>query len=240
MRKTAFFFLFAIISLQTIAQNKYHLKITHLTDNLYVYVSYGTYQGLHYPANAMYMVTDKGVVLFDTPWGKHYYQPLLDSIWNRHHKKVILCISTHFHEDRTGGLKYYNGKGIKTYTTYMTDSLSILDHNNRAKFLLYQDTTFHVGQNSFTTYYPGPGHTSDNIVIWLPKQKVLYGGCFIKSVSDSSLGNLEDANVQEWGNSLRRLQNKFPDPRFIIVGHNGWADKQSIQHTLQLVDTANR
>jgi metallo-beta-lactamase class B len=122
----------------------------------------------------------------------------------------------------------------------MTDSLSILNHNNRAKFLLYQDTTFHVGQNSFTTYYPGPGHTSDNIVIWLPKQKVLYGGCFIKSVSDSSLGNLEDANVQEWGNSLRRLQNKFPDPRFIIVGHNGWADKQSIQHTLQLVDTANR
>lgn len=238
MKKLVILALLGILSLTISAQNKYNLKITHLTDNLYLYVSYGKYMNTYYPANAMYMVTNKGIVLFDTPWAKRYYQPLLDSLWARHHQKVILCISTHFHDDRTGGLKYYNAKGIKTYTTATTDSLSTLHHNNRARFLLYQDSTFKVGQSSFSTYYPGPGHTLDNIVIWFPKQKVLYGGCLIKSVSDTSLGNLEDADVPQWANSLRRLQKKFPNPHFVIVGHNDWRDPNSIQHTLKLITNA--
>lgn len=216
---------------------KYDLKITHLTGDLYVFVSYGTFEGKHYPANAMYMVTPKGVVLFDTPWESQYYQALLDSIWNHHHKKVIMCISTHFHDDRTSGLTYYNSKGIKTYTTAMTDSLSVINHNHRANYLIHGDTTFHVGGNTFETYYPGPGHSPDNIVIWFPKEKVLYGGCLIKSVAVNSLGNLGDANVKAWGQSLKKLQKKFSDPSYMIVGHNKWRNKQSIKHTLYLIST---
>lgn len=221
-------------------QDKYPLQITHLSGNLYTYISYGSYSGERYPANALYLVTDKGVVLFDTPWNEEYYQPLLDSIWARHHQKVIMCISTHFHDDRTGGLKYYASKGIKTYTTRKTDSLCIINHNNRARFLIPEDTTFHVGGYTFQTYYPGPGHTEDNIVIWLPKQKILYGGCLIKSVQDTNLGNLGDANVKEWGRSLRKLQQKFPNPTFVIVGHNDWSNKNSIQHTIDLVSAYNK
>lgn len=215
-------------------QNRYPLTITHLSGNLYVYKSYGTYQGQHYPANAMYLVTKKGIVLFDTPWDARYYQPLLDSIQARHHQKVIMCLSTHFHDDRTGGLTYYAAKGIKTYTSRQTDSLSRLNHNHRARYLMRRDTTFHVGGYVFQTYYPGPGHTRDNIVVWFPGQRVLYGGCLIKSVDDQRLGNLEDADVRRWGASLHRLQKKFPDPAYVIVGHNSWRDKRSIQHTITM------
>lgn len=216
-------------------QKKYPLRITHLSGNFYVYVSYGSYAGKHYPANGMYLVTKKGVVLFDTPWGEPYYQLLLDSIRARHHKKVVLCISTHFHDDRTGGLDYYAAKGIKTYTTRLTDSLSIIHHNSRARFLMPEDTTFRVGSYTFQTCYPGSGHTRDNIVIWFPEQKILYGGCLIKSVEDTSLGNLEDAVVKEWDHSLRKLQQKFPEPAYIITGHHGWKDKRSIQHTIDMI-----
>lgn len=216
-------------------QDTYRLKITHLSGNLYLYVSYGTYGGQRYPANAMYAVTRKGVILFDTPWGNEYYQALLDSIMARHHQKVIMCLATHFHEDRTGGLAYYASKGIRTYTTRQTDSLCIAHHKNRATFLIPEDTTFRIGGFMFQTYYPGPGHTEDNIVVWCPAQKVLYGGCFLKGTDDTSLGNLEDANVLEWGKSLTRLEQKFPNPQYIIVGHNGWRDTRSITHTLEMV-----
>lgn len=240
MKKTIFFLLFFTCSLGCFSQkNKYPLEITHLKDNFYVYVSYGTYNGERYPANAMYLVTNKGVILFDTPWGEEYYQPLLDSIWTRHHQKVIICISTHFHADRTGGLKYYRSKGIKTYTTRQTDSLSIVHHAKRAQFLIPQDTTFHINGYNFQVYYAGPGHTLDNVEILFPKEKILYGGCFIKSVVDKSLGNLEDAHVKEWGNSLRKLQEKFPDPEYVIPGHNGWRNKNSVQHTLEMVNEYN-
>jgi metallo-beta-lactamase class B len=186
------------------------------------------------------MVTKKGVILFDTPWQKKYFQPLLDSIRVRHHKKVMMVISTHWHQDRTAGLKYYASKGIKTYTSRQTDSLCVLHHKNRARFLIPRDTTFHIGEGSFQTYYPGPGHTMDNIVIWFPKQKLLYGGCFIKSTDVKTLGNIEDGNVKDWEQSLRRLQKKFPDPKYIITGHYSWRDKKSISHTLDMVEAYNK
>lgn len=240
MKSFVLLFLFGLItSTGFCQQNKYPLQITHLSGSFYVYVSYGIYAGEHYPANAMYLVTKKGVILFDTPWGEQYYQPLLDSIRVRHHKKVMMCISTHFHDDRTGGLEYYAARGIKTYATHQTDSLCIIHHNHRAQFLIPEDTTFHVGGYTFKTYYPGAGHTIDNIVIWFPEQRILYGGCLIKSVQDKNLGNLEDADVKAWGNSLRRLQQKFPNPAIVIVGHHDWHDISSIQHTIDMADAYN-
>ncbi len=44
------------------------LKITPLTGDFYIYTTYNTYQQSQVPANGMYLVTNKGVVMFDTPW----------------------------------------------------------------------------------------------------------------------------------------------------------------------------
>jgi metallo-beta-lactamase class B len=240
MKNYSFLFVLIFCTINSFGQAKnYPLEITHLKDAFYVYVSYGTYNSERYPANAMYVVTNKGVILFDTPWDEQYYQPLLDSIWKKHHQKVIMCISTHFHKDRTGGLKYYRSKGIKTYTTKKTDSLAIIHHDNRGPFLLNDDTTFNVGGYTFQIYYAGPGHTIDNVQVLFPREKILYGGCFIKSVEDKNLGNLDDADVKEWGNSIKNLQEKFPDPEYVIPGHNNWKNKNSLQHTLHMVQDYN-
>jgi len=151
-----------------------------------------------------------------------------------------MCISTHFHADRTGGLKYYRSKGIKTYSTHQTDSLCLVHHDNRARYLIPTDTTFNIGAYRFQTYYAGPGHTKDNIEILFPKEKILYGGCFIKSVDDKTLGNIDDADVKEWGNSLQKLQKKFPDAQIVICGHNNWHDRNSIQHTKNMIMDYNK
>ena len=59
------------------------LDITPLTGNFYIYTTYNEYQGSKTPAHGMYLVTKKGVVLFDTPWDTTQFQPLLDSIQKR-------------------------------------------------------------------------------------------------------------------------------------------------------------
>jgi len=147
------------------------LKITHLTGDYYIYTTYNTYEGNKIPANGMYLVTEDGVALFDSPWDTTQFQPLLDSIQLKHNKNVTICIATHWHEDRTAGLEYYSKKGIKTYTTELTDQLSKKNNLKRAEYLIKKDTLFHVGQYSFETYYPGKGHTEDNIVLWFNKEK---------------------------------------------------------------------
>lgn len=210
------------------------LRITRLTGEFYIFTTFNSYKGILVPANGMYLVTNDGVVMFDTPWDTTQFQSLLDSIKNRHKKNVVVCIATHFHEDRTGGLQYYSQKGIRTYTTRQTDELSRKRGMKTAQFLIDKDTVFTIGQYSFQTYFPGPGHAPDNIVVWFEKEKILYGGCLIKSADDSDLGYLGDANVKEYASTIRNVQAKCKNAKYIIPGHGNWANKESLEHTLQM------
>lgn len=210
------------------------LKISHLTGDFYIYTTYNTYEGSQVPANGMYLLTGNGVVMFDTPWDTTQFQPLLDSIKLKHNKSVVLCIATHWHSDKTAGLEYYRQKGIKTYTTALTDELSKKNHNKRAEFLMTKDTVFHVGKYSFETYYPGPGHTTDNIVIWFNNEKILYAGCLIKGADSENLGFLGDGNVRAYESTLKRVQKKFRKPKFIIISHSDWHNLNSLAHSIML------
>jgi len=210
------------------------LKISHLIGDFYIYTTYNTYEGNLIPANGMYLLTSNGVVLFDTPWDTTQFQPLLDSIKLKHNKNVKICIATHWHSDRTEGLEYYKKQGIKTYTTKQTDKLSIKNNMKRAEYLIEKDTVFNIEQYSFETYYPGQGHTEDNIVVWFSKEKILYGGCLIKGADAETLGYLGDANVMEYEKTLKKVQKKCPDPKFIVVSHHDWNNIYSLKHSIKL------
>jgi metallo-beta-lactamase class B len=210
------------------------LKIAQLTRDFYIYTTYNTYEESQVPANGMYLVTNNGVVMFDTPWDTSQFQSLLDSIKLKHNKSVVLCFATHWHSDKTAGLEYYRQQGIKTYTTVLTDELSKKNNKRRAQFLMAHDTVFNVGQYSFETYYPGPGHTEDNIVIWFEKEKILYGGCLIKGADDEDLGYLGDGNATEYAATLKKVQKKCRDPKFIVVAHSDWKNLNSLKHTLMM------
>lgn len=216
------------------------LKITPLTGDFYIYTTYNTYKGSKIPANGMYLVTNSGVALFDTPWDTTQFQPLLDSIKIKHHKEVVMCIATHWHEDRTEGLEYYRHQKINTYTTILTDELSKKNGKKRAEYLIKNDTVFRIGQYSFETYYPGQGHTADNIVVWFDKEKILYGGCLIKGADAENLGYLGDANVGEYASTLMNVQKKCPKPEFIIVSHSDWNNNHSLKHSIKLAKRLKR
>lgn len=210
------------------------LKISPLTGDFYIYTTYNTYNQYLVPANGMYLVTNNGVVMFDTPWDTTQFQPLLDSIKLKHNKNVIMAFATHWHSDKTAGLEYYRQKGIKTYTTKLTDELSKKNKQKRAEFLLKNDTSFTVGDYTFETYFPGEGHTVDNIIIWFKKEKILFGGCLIKGASDQNLGYLGDGNTHEYATTLKRVQKKCSNPNHIIVAHSDWKNLNSLTHSIEM------
>lgn len=173
--------------------------------------------------------------MIDTPWDTTQFQPLLDSIETKHHKKVVICIATHSHEDRTGGLAYYSKKGIKTFTSRLTDSISKKSGAKRAAYCFKNDTTFTVGSISFQTYYAGAGHTRDNIFVWFRESKILYGGCAIKSAEATDLGYIGEADLKVWPKTLKAVKAKFPNPTFVIPGHQDWTGVGAIDTTLRLL-----
>ena len=224
-----------LFSFNAIGQINPGLEINHLTGDFYVYTTYQVYGDSPYPANGMYVVTNEGVVLVDSPWDRNQLEPLLDSIRAKHQKEVVMAIATHHHADRTGCLDLLNKKGIKTFTSELTDHFSKIKNEKRASHLFKKDTTFTIGQYAFRAFYPGKGHAEDNIVVWFEKERILYGGCFVKSSETPDLGNLSDADVAAWKISMQKTIKQFPKPQFIIPGHLGWQSKKALQHTLQLI-----
>jgi metallo-beta-lactamase class B len=228
--------LLGLICAFNLVQSQPKLQISHLTEQFYVYTTFKNLKSGPYPSNSMYLVTEKGVVLFDTPWDTTQFQPLLDSIEWKHHKKVVLALVTHFHDDRSAGLQFFKQKGIQTYSSKLTVDLSKKLNKKLAQYYFTKDTLFKVGDYQFKTFYPGAGHTEDNLLIWFEKQRILYGGCFIKSTENSDLGNIADANLKEWKVSISKVQKKFPNPNYVITGHFDWHNPQSIIHTQQLLE----
>lgn len=237
MNKSPLFYVTSLLCtfLVSFAYSQHPMKFEQVGENAYVYISYNEYKGQLIPSNSMYVVTDAGVVLLDTPWDSTQFQPLLDTIESRHHTKPVLCVSTHFHADRTAGLEYYASLGIATWSSLQTYQLCLQNDEKKADHTFTNDTTFQVGQYHFEIFYPGQGHAPDNIVIWIPELQILYGGCFIKSTEARDLGNLSHADPKKWEESLLKVLEKYPDPAVVIPGHFGWSNKNSVKYTLKLV-----
>lgn len=214
------------------------LEIHRLTENCHVFTTYNMFNGVRFPSNGMYLVTPEGVVLFDTPWDTTQFQPLLDSIWLKHRQQVILAVSTHYHDDRTAGLSFLRNKGVKTYTSRKTRELCAQFNNPESEFIFTGDTVFHIGGFEMETFFPGEGHTPDNIVIWFRNEKILYGGCLVKSTVNETLGNTADANLRAWPTSIKRVIRKYKSPAFVVPGHFGWSSPRALPHTLKLLKQA--
>lgn len=211
------------------------LEISHLMGDFYIYTTYNDFNGTPFPSNGLYAVTDAGVVMIDTPWDEKQFQPLLDSISKKHGKSVVLSISTHYHDDRTAGLAFLKSKGVKTYTSKMTYDLCKIHNEKQSEFYFRKDTTFTVGNLKIQTFYPGEGHTKDNIVIWFGNDKILYGGCLVKSTENSGVGNIADANLKAWPQTIKKVKKQFPNTKFVIPGHFSWTDNTALDHTLRLL-----
>ncbi|QJD79798.1 subclass B1 metallo-beta-lactamase [Spirosoma rhododendri] len=241
MRKLVCICLGLLIAYASTAQPspKPKLVVTPIADRVYVHTTYGMYKGEPVPSNGLIVNTGDGIVLIDTGWDTKddtdNTQQLLRWVADSLRQPVRLCIVTHSHDDKVGGIGALRKAGVRVVSTPLTAQKTVQAGYESPDGILPNDTTFTIGQVPIRTYFPGAGHTSDNIVVWLPKQQILHGGCFVKSVSVFGLGYIGEANLSAWGNSVRRVMNQFGTAKLVIPGHEEWGDTKALEHTLQLL-----
>lgn len=207
-----------------------------LHSNLYVYKSFGVFEGTEYSANSMYLITEKGIVLFDVPWQRTQYQSFVDTLEKRHDLPVIAVFATHSHEDRAGDLSFYNKKGIKTYATKKTNELLKKEGKATSSESIEIGKIYNIGGEEFIIDFLGEGHTVDNVVVWFPKYKILDGGCLVKSKEAKNLGYTGEANLDEWPKTMRRLESKYGEANKVIPGHDDWEGDGHVEHTIELLN----
>ena len=76
-------------------------------------------------------------------------------------------------------------------------------------------------------FYPGPGHTSDNITVGIDGTDIAFGGCLIKDSKAKSLGNLGDADTEHYAASAR-VWCGVPKASMIVMSHSAPDSAQSL------------
>lgn len=214
-------------------QSVKNLKITQLSDNVYQHTSSQRVEpwGL-VEATGLVVVNGTDAHMIDTPWTTKATKELIKWIEG---KGLTLksTVVTHFHSDASNDLPLLNELNIKTYATSLTNKLLKSKKKETAN---HEITThaFELVDEVMSVYYPGGGHSQDNIVVWMPQEKILFGGCFVKSLKAKNLGNTEDAVISEWSKSIQNVINRYPDIKLVIPGHGKIGDTRLLTHTQKL------
>ncbi len=215
------------------------IEIEKISDRVYIHTTYGEVGGVMYPANGIFIVGDKGVILVDTPWNKDQTEKLLDTIEQEYGKPVKQFIPTHYHQDRMGGIDIILERNIPVVISKKTFSLAKEEYDlSKIKEQNYIRKKMKVSMDeaSLQIYYPGHGHTIDNLVVYLPKEQILFGGCVIKSEEAENLGYTQEADFKKWKKSLENIQNDFKYIQYVIPGHGQMGGTALITHTLDLLN----
>ena len=220
------------------AGDTYELQVAQLTDGVYLHTSYANIEGYGYVGANGLVVFDQGnAYIVDTPWSEQDTVRLVEWI-NAKGATVQASVSTHSHEDRTSGIAYLKTQSILTYTSKLTDEILQQTKRPRAE-LVYADPQFVVAENLLEVFYPGGGHTIDNHVVWLPKQKILFGGCLVRDVAAKTLGYVGEASIDSWEQSIDTLLAKYPQLAIVVPGHGAAGGVELLTHSKTLARRAS-
>ncbi|EJR42701.1 BcII family subclass B1 metallo-beta-lactamase [Bacillus mycoides] len=211
------------------------ISISQLNKNVWVHTELGYFNGVAVPSNGLVLNTSKGLVLVDSSWDDKLTKELIEMVEKKFQKRVTDVIITHAHTDRIGGIKTLKERGIKAHSTALTAELAKKNGYEEPLGDLQTITNMKFGNIKVETFYPGKGHTEDNIVVWLPQYNILAGGCLVKSAEAKDLGNVADAYVNEWSISIENVLNRYGNTNSVVPGHGDIGDKGLLLHTLNLL-----
>lgn len=212
-----------------------YVELSKIKDNIWLHTTYANYNGSRTPSNGLIAISSKGIILIDTPWNNAQTKELIKLTKSVFKKDITLALITHAHEDRIGGIDTLIENNIDVRSTSLTAKQAEKNGFKKPEPKLDSDLIIDYGNINMEVFYPGEGHTVDNITVWFPQYKVLYGGCLIKSIDSTNIGNTSDANVKQWPISVKKVLEKYHEAKVVIPGHGKLGGVDSITHTLELL-----
>lgn len=213
------------------------LVITRLTDHTYLHTSYlQTDSWGKVECNGMIVANDQEAMVLDTPVDDKSSNELIEWIGLTLHCKLVGVVPTHFHEDCLGGLNAFHEMDIPSYANNKTIEFARANEYAIPENGFTDTLSLQVGQARLYLYFPGEGHTRDNIVAYFPNENALFGGCLIKTMN-ASKGFLGDANTETWSTSVDMVRKKFPKVQLVIPGHGESGGPELLDYTIRLFQT---
>lgn len=209
------------------------LQLLKISDNAYIHISY-IHQTI--PCNGLILVDKDKAFLFDTPTTDSITQILLDYIATNLKKKVAGFLTNDWHVDSQGGLGLINKLGIPSYSHEMTKQIAKSKGLPIAINGFVDSLKIKLNDKEIECYYLGAAHTMDNILVWIPSEKILFADCLIKELAAKDLGFTDDGDVNSYPQTLRKISLKFSMATYVIPGHGKYGGFDLIKHTIDLAN----
>ena len=232
----------------------HNIEIRKITDNAYT----ATDVDYHESTVLIVKTQDETVVIASSPFEGVGTQAMMDWIKKDLKPKKMVTVNTHFHLDGSGGNEVYEKNGVEIWSSDLTQKFQKEKLKGTLKgaargfkgdlekrilntqvvpakhtFPAKEGKTFDFSGEKVEVFFPGEAHSLDNVVVYFPKQKVLFGGCMIKP---EVIGYLGDANVKAWPESAKRLK-KF-DVKYVVQGHGPVGGPEFLDKTIQVAEAA--
>jgi glyoxylase-like metal-dependent hydrolase (beta-lactamase superfamily II) len=186
-------------------------------------------------SNAGFVVTDAGVVVFDSLGTPVLGKKLVAAIRKVTNKPIKRMIVSHYHADHIYGLQVFKDMGVEIWAHTLgqgylnseaaaklmvqrrEDLFPWVDDKSRlvaADKWLTADTTFAMGGLHFELRHVGPAHAPDDMVMFVKEDSVLYAGDLIFIGRVPFVG---DADSRSWLAAIDKIIDF--KPKFMITGH---------------------
>ena len=199
----------------------------------------GSKQNQNFISNAGFVVTPKGVVVIDALGSPVLAQKLIQEIRNVTKQKIVAVVLTHYHADHVYGLQEFKRLGATIYA--QRDGLNYLasetakqrliasridfapwvNENTRlvaADVWIDQSKTMMVGGVEFILNRVGPAHAHEDLIVYVPSEKVLFAGDLVFRGRIPFVGN---ADSRGWVNALNEIQKL--NPAIVVPGHGPYS-----------------
>jgi metallo-beta-lactamase class B len=183
----------------------------------------------------MIVANGNEAIVFDTPTDNETSRELIDWVTQSLKCKIIAVIPTHYHTDNLGGLDEFHRQGIASYTYNKTIRITEEQGLPVPQNGFDKRMELKVGNENVFIEFFGEGHTCDNIVGYFPPEDIMFGGCLIKE-EGAGKGNLEEANVEAWSETVRKVKKQYPNVKKILIGHGKSGGIELLDYTINLFD----
>lgn len=208
----------------------------------------GSSANQNFISNAGFVVTPAGVVVIDALGSPELARRLLAEIAKVTKKPIHTVVLTHYHADHIYGLQVFKEAGARIvahgaareYLTSDTARLRLeasrqelwpwVDEKTRlvpADEWLTGPQTLTVGGVRFDIQPVGPSHTAEDLVVYLPQQKVLFAGDLVFRNRIPFVGQ---ADSRHWIDAMQSLL-AF-DTRWVVPGHGPISNDPKADMTL--------
>jgi glyoxylase-like metal-dependent hydrolase (beta-lactamase superfamily II) len=191
-------------------------------------------------SNAGFVITNDGVVVFDTLGTPVLAKKLVAAIAKITRQPIKRVIISHYHADHVYGMQVFKALGAEVWAhtagqEYLNSDEAQQRLNQRREMLypwldenthllpadkwLTGDSTFEMGGLHFELRYVGPAHSKEDMAMFVKEDSVLYSGDLIFKGRVPFVGN---ADSRLWLAALDKLI-AFK-PKYMIPGHGAASD----------------